>query len=167
MISANSERDQPVQRDILAEHVHGDRQVVHGVELAAEQHQHPTLQDEQQAEGREDRIHLEHGAVLRALHQRHQHDFVEQPIDREADRDHDQQPDQRTDGEGGKTPQPAERSRDQALAVGQVHDACDAVLEREPHGDERIHAAQHGAGQHDIDRKRHDALQIPGAMARA
>jgi hypothetical protein len=47
------------------------------------------------------------------------------------------------------------------LAVRQVHDARDAVLEREPHRDQRIHAAEHDAGQHDIDRKRHDALQIP------
>ena len=153
MISAKSERDQPVQRDIRAEHVHRDRQVVHGVELAAEQHQHHALQDEQQAEGREDRIDLEHGAVLRALHQRHQHDLVEQPVDREADRDRDEQPDQRADGEGGEAPQPAERGRDQALAVRQVHDARDAVLEREPHGDERIHAAEHGAGEHDIDQQ--------------
>ncbi|MPN42326.1 hypothetical protein SDC9_189883 [bioreactor metagenome] len=67
------------------------------VVVAAEQGEHDALQDEQQAEGREDAVDLEHAAILRPAYQRGQQVAIDQPVQHEGGRGDDQQTPQRAD----------------------------------------------------------------------
>ncbi len=93
---------------------------------------------------------LELLAVLRPAHQRHQEKFVDQPVRHEGDRHDDDEPDQRAHRMGGIEPPGAEGAGEKELAVGKVHDARDAVLEREPQCDHRVHASQNKSGDDDV-----------------
>jgi hypothetical protein len=51
------------------------------VVLAAEYHKHDALHDEQQAEGGEDRVTLQHVAIASAAHERRQQHLVDRPVE--------------------------------------------------------------------------------------
>ena len=59
---------------------------------------------------------------------------------------------------------------DEKLAIGEVHDPRDAVLEREAHGDQRIHAAEDQAAESMMSTISIDAcskdqrLRLPGGL---
>jgi hypothetical protein len=67
------------------------------------------------------------------------------------DRRREQQCNDRMDVELGDEQQRTERRRDQKLAVRQIHDARDAVLQRQPHRHQRVHAAEGEAGEEDVE----------------
>ena len=62
----------------------------------------------------------------------------------------------------GEQPERAETGEHQVLAIGEIHDARDAVLQRQPDGDQRIGAAENDTGNQDF----HNADDTPDYPAR-
>src|ERR1700745_3234214 len=68
---------------------------------------------------------------------------IEQPVEQHCDGDSQEQRRERTQVQARVEGQRAKGGGDQRLAVGQVHDARHAVLQRQPERDERVHATHH------------------------
>ena len=81
---------------------------------------------------------------------------------------HQNHSDERTEREGGEEQVGGEGGGDENLAIGEVHDPRDAVLEREAHGDEGIHAAEDQPAENDVDDQHDDLkgqrLRLPGRL---
>ena len=124
--------------------------------MAAECDQHDALDDEQHAEGHKDAVDLLRAAVLAASHEPLEQEPVKQPVQHGRERDGQQQRHERAQPETPIEGDRAKGGRDQRLAIGEVHDACDAVLQRQAECDEGIHAPQHKARQDDVEQQ-HEA----------
>jgi hypothetical protein len=149
----DTRRDQPVQRHRAAQDLHRYGEVGVREIRPAEDHQQHALHDEQQAEGGENAVHLQRAGIGRATHQRHHRDAVHQPVDGEARGHGDGECCDRVHARHGEQHIGREAGGDGELAVGQVHDARDAVLQREADGDQRVDAAEHQARQHDVEQE--------------
>jgi hypothetical protein len=49
---------------------------------------------------------------------------------------------------------------DEEFAVGEIHDARHAVLERKPHSRKRVHTAEDQPGENDVDQECHCAALL-------
>ena len=163
-----AEGDQPVHGNRRPGDGDRDREIRIAVVLPAEQDEGDALNHEEQAEGRQDRVDLEGIPRLRPPDERHQQHPIDEPAGREAGRQHQDHPDERTEREGGEEQVGGEGGGDENLAIGEVHDPRDAVLEREAHGDEGIHAAEDQAAENDVDDQHDDLkgqrLRLPGRL---
>ena len=76
------ERHQPVQRDVAPSDMHAARQEAVAAQVAAPVHQRQALEDEEQAEGDEHDVGVEHILVRRAADQRDHQELIDQPVQR-------------------------------------------------------------------------------------
>ena len=145
------EGEQPVGGDRRAEHVDRHQEVGVAVELAAEDRQHQPLHHEQEAEGEEDRVALELVAGLGALDQRREQEVVDQPVQDEGRRHDQDQPGERAHRARGEQPPRGEGGGDDELAIGEVHDPGDAVLQRQPQRHGGVETAEDQPRDDDLD----------------
>src|SRR5690606_39930778 len=111
---------------------------------------HQSLQQEHQAERCQDRIHLELAPALGPVHQWLERYLVDAPVEGKCQRRNDEKPEDGVDRERGEQPEGDEASSDKRLAIGEIHDARDAVLERKAQRYQRVGPAQQYAGDDDL-----------------
>jgi len=108
------------------------------------------LNNEHHAECREDAVDFQGVARTGAAHKRRQQYTVQDIARAKAERDDERQSDQRIQCPSGEQPIGGKGCRDEELAIGQVHDPRHAVLKCQSHGDQRVHAPEHEAGEDSV-----------------
>jgi predicted nucleic acid-binding Zn-ribbon protein len=106
---------------------------------------HASVHDKEETERGQDRVPLELVPVCCTPRQWIDQNAVYEPVRRKGDRDGKRHPDNRIDLPQRVHPVRRERPGHQELAIGEIEDACDPVLQIEADGDQRIHAAEHEA----------------------
>lgn len=140
-----AEGQEPVQRHRRAEDVDAIGEIGIGMVVAAEYHEHDALDNEEQPEGRQNGINFQTAGAARTAHQRPHHDPVDDERQAVTERHDDEKRPERRQAITGKQHEGDEGSRNQHFAIGKVHDAGNAILQRKSKRDQRIGPSQHQA----------------------